>query len=45
MAIGSCCNNSHNPVILSGAKDPLHACTDSGSTRNFYDRAEFPATH
>jgi hypothetical protein len=53
MAVGPCCNKSHNPVILSGAKacpepvegDPLHACTNSGSARNFYDGAEFPATH
>jgi hypothetical protein len=43
MAIGPCCNNPHNPVILSGAKDPLHACTITASARNSYYCAAFAA--
>jgi len=46
MAMGPCCNNPHNPVILSNAKDPLYASTIAGSARNFYYCAVFPAaTH
>jgi hypothetical protein len=45
MVIGPCCNKSHNPLIVSGAKDPMHVCTGSGSVRNFYNCAEFPATY